>query len=349
MNLPSTLQQLGWQAFFQQQLTLPELEHCIIGRVVAHHRSYYQLATVQGIKRLAVAAQQPPMTVGDWLLLDTAGKLVRLLERKSLFQRKAPGTALAQQLIAANVDTLLIVGSLNHDFNLSRIERYLTLAHEAGAEPLVVLTKADLCANAGTLVQQVRQLDALLAVEIVNALDADSCKVLQPWCKAGNTLALLGSSGVGKSTLVNTLTGNTVQHTAAIRQDDSKGRHTTTTRSVHFIPQGAVLIDTPGMRELQLSDCDDGIRRAFADIDILAAQCRFKDCQHLAEPGCAVQQAVTAGSLPVRRLANFHKLQAEQARNSLSLREQRANERRYCRLVKSVTSAKARHKANTGD
>ncbi|MBU1310340.1 MAG: ribosome small subunit-dependent GTPase A [Gammaproteobacteria bacterium] len=342
MNLPSTLQHLGWQAFFQQQLSLPEFEHSIIARVTAHHRSGYELITLQGPCRLNASAMLPPITIGDWLLLDAAGGFMRLLTRKSLFKRKAAGSQLAEQLIAANVDTLIIVCSLNHDFNLSRIERYLTLAHDAGAEPLLVLTKMDLCADIDAFLQQVNQLDAMLLVEVVNALDASCSSTLQHWCKAGNTLAVVGSSGVGKSTLVNTLTGSGGQKTAAIRADDSKGRHTTTGRSMHFIADGAVVMDTPGMRELQLTDCDEGIRRAFADIDALANQCRFSDCQHVAEPGCAVQLAIAQGELEARRLTNYQKLNAEQARNSTSLQQKRADERQFSKLVKSVKALKAK-------
>lgn len=344
MNLPSTLQQLGWQAFFQQQLNLQEFEHCVIARVIAHHRSGYELATELGLRSIAMSHALPQMVIGDWLLLDDHSRFVRLLSRKSLFKRKAAGSQLAEQLIAANVDTLLIVCSLNHDFNLNRLERYLALAYDSGAEPLVVLTKKDLCPDAEVLKHRVQQLDPMLVVEVVNALDSDSCNKLHHLYRAGSTLAVVGSSGVGKSTLVNTLTGNTGQKTAAIRSDDSKGRHTTTARSMHFTENGTVLIDTPGMRELQLTECDDGIRRTFSDIDALTTQCRFSDCQHKAEPGCAVRKAIDEGTLDARRLTNYQKLNAEQARNTATLQERRAQERQFSKMVKSVVSAKARRK-----
>lgn len=342
MNLHPTLQQLGWQAFFQQQLNLQEFEDTVIARVIAHHRSGYELLTVQGPFHLVASPTLPQITVGDWLLLDDTGRFIRLLTRKSLFKRKAAGSQLAEQLIAANVDTLIIVCSLNHDFNLSRIERYLTLAHDADAEPLLVLTKMDLCSDVESYLEQVKQLDNRLMVEVVNALDTSCINTLQHWCKAGSTLAVVGSSGVGKSTLVNNLIGNLGQKTAEIRSDDSKGRHTTTARSMHFIPAGAVVIDTPGMRELQLMECEDGIRRTFSDIDSLATQCRFNDCQHFAEPSCAVQKAIAQGDLDARRLTNYQKLNAEQARNASSLQERRAQERQFSRMVKSVQSLKTR-------
>ena len=342
MNLPSTLQKLGWQAFFQQQLSLQEFENTIIARVTSHHRSGYELLTMQGPRNLHMSPALPPLTIGDWLLLDKDGNFIRNLVRKSVFKRKAAGSQHAEQLIAANVDTLIIVSSLNHDFNLNRIERYLTLAHEAGAEPLLVLTKVDLCADVDAFLQQVKQLDATLMVEVVNALDVSCSTILHHWCKAGNTLAVVGSSGVGKSTLINTITGSGGQKTAAIRADDSKGRHTTTARSMHFVPSGGVLIDTPGMRELQLTNCDDGLRLTFADIDSLAKQCRFNDCLHIAEPGCAIREAIARGEIAERRLINYQKLNAELMRNSATLQEKRAKERQFSKIVKSVKTLKAR-------
>ena len=247
----------------------------------------------------------PQITIGDWLLMDTAGHFIRLLARKSLFKRKAAGSQLAEQLIAANVDTLIIVCSLNHDFNLSRIERYLTLAHDAGAEPLLVLTKMDLCSDIEAFLHQVKQLDPMLMVEVVNALDSSCNHTLQHWCKTGSTLAVVGSSGVGKSTLVNTLTDNSGQKTAAIRSDDSKGRHTTTARSMHFIPTGAVVIDTPGMRELGMWDVSEGLDKAFDEIEELAKKCKFNDCAHENEPGCAVKEAVEDGKISKERYESY--------------------------------------------
>lgn len=341
MNLSSRLLRLGWQPFFQQQLSLQEFENALIARVIAHHRNGYDLITVESEFRLMATPNLPNLTIGDWVLLDAMGGFIRSLDRKSLFKRKAPGSQLAEQLIAANVDLLMIVSSLNHDFNASRLERYLALAHEAGAQPLLVLTKADLCSDVESFLNQVKDLDPMLLFEVVNALDSSCISSLEQWCKLGNTLAVVGSSGVGKSTLVNSLMGNAGQKTADIRSDDSKGRHTTTARSMHFISAGAVIIDTPGMRELQLMDCDDGIRLTFADIDALATHCRFNDCQHLAEPGCAVQRAVTQGTLDVRRLTNYRKLNEEQARNSASLKEKRTQERQFSKMVKSVKTLKA--------
>lgn len=238
------------------------------------------------------------------------------------------------QLIAANVDIVFIMSSLNKDFNLNRIERYLALAHEAHVEPVVVLTKADLCENAEDYVSQVTRLDAMLTVVVINCLDSASVAELSALCSAGKTVALMGSSGVGKSSLLNTLMGQTIQSTRAIRDDDDKGRHTTTRRSLHILPGGTLLLDTPGLRELQLSDCDVGIEGTFPEIANFAQHCRFADCRHDGEPGCAILAAIADGNLDKRRLANFHKLLREQVLNNATLAEKRARERRLGRFYR---------------
>ncbi len=223
---PLNLPQLGWNNLFQQQLTLEELEHSRVARVVEHHRSGYKLLSEDGETTLAIHKSLPMMTVGDWLLLDKQGGFERLLDRQSLFARKAAGSKVAEQLIAANVSTLFIVCALNDDFNLSRIERYLATSNEAEVEPVIVLTKADLVTDAEEKRQQVQQLDPLLMVEMLNALDGEQYTSLSSWCKSGSTVAFMGSSGVGKSTLVNGLLSESVQLTGGIRESDSKGRHT---------------------------------------------------------------------------------------------------------------------------
>ncbi len=244
-----------------------------------------------------------------------------MLERRSCFSRKAAGTKVAEQLIAANVDTVFVVTALNHDFSLNRIERYLALIREAGADAVAVLTKADLCDDPAAYQCQVQALDPLLVVETVNGLDTASVSALQPWCRAGSTVALLGSSGVGKSTLINTLTGQTAQLTAEARVADDKGRHTTTSRTLHLMDGGGILLDTPGMRELQLADCETGVQETFADITELVKRCRYSDCQHQSEPGCAVIEALQAEQIDGRRLANYLSLMREQTHNTASLAE----------------------------
>lgn len=334
-----TREQLGWRPFFQQQIDLDHWE-CPVCRVVAQHRNRLELLSDAGATELAVAPDMPAMTVGDWVLLGPEGQFLRLLERQSLFHRKAPGKKVKVQLIAANVDTLFIVTSLNEDFSLNRIERYLSLANEARVEPVVVLSKADLCPDPERFGREVQGLDALLAVVTINCLDAGEIDKLQPWCGSGNTVALMGSSGVGKSTLVNTLLDDIIQATGSIRTRDGTGRHVTTGRSLHPMKDGGLLLDTPGLRELQLADCDAGVTSTFADIATLGEQCRFSDCRHGEEPGCAVQAAIACGELDARRLSSYRKLLREQALNSATLAEKRARDKRFGKMIKSVLSEK---------
>ena len=338
-----TLAQLGWRPFFQQQLRLEQWEYPVV-RVIAQHRNRLDLLGEAGERGLDLHPDMPEITVGDWLVLSPKGDFDKLLERQSLFRRKAAGSKVGEQLIAANVDTLFIVTSLNDDFNLNRIERYLSLANEVGAAPVIILSKADLSDDPEMFCRQIQALDSLLMVVTINCLDAGEVHKLSPWCKTGNTVALMGSSGVGKSTLVNTLLGKTVQSTGAIREDDSKGRHVTTGRSLLRIPQGGLLLDTPGMRELQLADCDVGVNTTFADITSLAEKCRFGNCQHDNEPGCAVQSAIGRGELKARRLSSYQKLMREQAFNSATLAEKRARDKSFGKMIKAHLSDKTSRK-----
>ncbi|MCL1094852.1 ribosome small subunit-dependent GTPase A [Shewanella kaireitica] len=341
-----TLTQLGWRPFFQQQLSLEELTELSIGRVVEQHRSHIVVLSEAGNLQLTLPPQSERVCVGDWALFDDSNRLVRHLERQSLFQRKAPGSKVATQLIAANVDSVMIVCSLNHDFNLSRIERYLALAKEAQVEPVVVLTKSDLCSDVDDKRQQVQQLDPFMMVHAVNALDDESLQGLAAYCQTGKTVAFLGSSGVGKSTLVNGLMGFEAQLTSGVREDDSKGRHTTTSRALKWLPQGGLLMDTPGMRELQLSDCEQGVNDTFSEIVDLAQQCRFGDCSHESEPGCAVQAALNDGQLDERRLNSYRKLMREQALNSATLAEKRAKDKALGKMIQGVQTASRKLKKN---
>ncbi|WP_078082781.1 ribosome small subunit-dependent GTPase A [Microbulbifer mangrovi] len=334
------LARLGWKPFFQQQLSLEELEAFEPVRVTAVHRSQIEVAGERGDEPVLVsgplfddAVEKP--TVGDWLLLERESrKPARRLERSSLFRRMAPGAKQAQ-LIAANIDNVLIVSSCNHDFNLSRVERYLALVKEAGCRACLVLTKADLSDDH----EQYRE--ALkghrdLPLVLVNALDRASVESLRDYCRSGETLALLGSSGVGKSTLLNSLAGSELAATSGIREDDSKGRHTTRHRALYAIPDGGLLLDSPGMRELGLADVSEGLAATFADIGELAEQCRFADCAHESEPGCAVQAAIESGELDERRLQNWRKLEREIQRNTRTLAESRAQERAFSQFVRTV-------------
>lgn len=337
------LEQLGWRPFFQQQVGLEHWDYPVC-RVVAQHRNRLELLSASGLVVLPLHPGMPAITVGDWLVLTPEGQFLRLLERQSLFHRKAPGRKAADQLIAANVDTLFVVTSLNEDFNLNRIERYLSLANDARVEPVVILSKADLCEDPGRFQREVQSLNPLLMVETINCLDAAGIQKLLPWCGLGRTVALMGSSGVGKSTLLNTLLGDRIQATGTIREKDGKGRHVTTGRSLHQLQGGGLLLDTPGLRELQLVDCDEGVNSTFAEIASLAERCRFADCGHGNEPGCAVQAAIARGELQERRLSSYRKLMREQEFNSATLAEKRAKEKRFGKMIKSVLSEKNTHR-----
>lgn len=342
-ELPISLPRLGWSHFFQQQLSLDEWEATVPVRVLAINRNRMDVAGAQGQQQLTVPgnwflgdAEELP-TVGDWLLLDSeSGQPLKLLERKSLFRRKAAGNEAKIQLLAANIDSLFIVTSCNRDFNLSRLERYLALALDAQVKPVLVLTKTDLVDDSLDYQRQAMSLSQNMVVEAVNALDPASVRPLLAWCGLGQTVVIAGSSGVGKSTLVNSLCGAPVQMTGSIREEDARGRHTTTARSVHFLPEGGLLIDSPGIRELQLSDCEAGLSALFEDIEILAQHCRYNDCRHLSETGCAVKAAISQGDLSPRRLANYQKLIAEQERNSETIAEKRRRERDFAKLCRNA-------------
>jgi ribosome biogenesis GTPase len=341
---PVTLTGLGWQPLFQQQLTLEEIGVLSPLRVVEQYRSEVELAGAFGKQQLALLSSMPQMVVGDWILLNESGGFERLLERSTCFRRIAAGYQKQEQLIAANVDTAFIVCSLNDDFNLNRIERYLAMVHDAGAEPVIVLSKKDLADNTDELAAQVQSLSALLAVVAVNTLEESTKQLLLPWCRPGQTVVMLGSSGAGKSTLTNTLLGEQRQATAQIRCDDSKGRHTTTARSLFRMAGGAMLLDTPGMRELQLVDMQAGVATTFADIEELATQCRFNDCQHHFEPGCAVQAAIAADELDERRLLNYEKLMQEQALNAAAIARKSASAKNLGKFYKKTLDQAVRKK-----
>lgn len=344
MSLNFSLSQLGWQPFFLQQLTLEEWEHTTVARVAVQHRSQLTLISENGYITVPVTPAMPPLTVGDWILLDSSSHFLRALQRSSQFERKAVNSKVENQLIAANIDTVFIVDSMNHNFSLNRLERYLVLAHEAQVEPVIVLTKSDLCTEPQQYIEQARSLDIRLDVAGVDSHDASSLEFLKPYCRMGKTVAFLGSSGVGKSTLVNTLTHTEVQKTGAIREQDSKGRHTTTVRSLHLMPGGGLLLDTPGMRELQLTVSEQGLEETFAEIYKLAEHCRFSDCQHQTEPGCQIRAAIETGKLSERQFKHYSKLQKEQALQVETLAEKRQRGRKLSQYYKRVLKEQTQFK-----
>ena len=335
---PTALERLGWGPVFARQIDADALTSTPPVRVVAVHRSGLQVAG-DGIDETIPPG--PEATVGDWLLLDRARpRASRVLDRTSLIKRRAPGSDRQVQLIAANIDTVFVVTSCNQDFNLARLERYVALAFDAGIEPVIVLTKADLAEDPASYVTAARAVSDRVAVVSLDARGAEPLAVLADWCRPGRTVAFVGSSGVGKSTLTNALVGAQAIATRGIREDDAKGRHTTTRRELHVVPGGCLVLDTPGMRELQLTDAAAGIADLFEDVTALAASCRFADCRHETEPGCAILSAVAEGRLDPARLARWRKLQAEDAFNSASLAERRERDRAFGKLVRNALKAK---------
>jgi ribosome biogenesis GTPase len=315
----------GWNGYFEAAWSDAERENAVPARVVAESRGVWRVASdfgecpAEAAGKLRLAAEEGAdwPAVGDWVAADlrdrgSAALILEVLPRRSQFARKVAGKKIAEQVIAANVDTALLVSALDGDFNPRRVERYLTQCWESGAKPLIVLNKADTCNEAQERSREMENVAMGVPVYVISAKTGQGFEELKNHFAPGQTLVLLGSSGVGKSTIVNRLLGRTIQEVREVRESDSRGRHTTTARQIFILPAGALLVDTPGLRELQLWDAEEGLAEAFGDIDALAPQCRFTDCSHRTEPGCAVQAAVNNGSLDLARLENWWKLQREQ-------------------------------------
>ncbi len=321
------------------------------GRVILQHNHIFTVVTesgevhaqVSGRMRHESVSQDELPAVGDWVALrlssgDGDALIQAVLPRRSKFSRKAAGRATREQVVAANADTVFLVVGMDNDFSPRRVERYLAAAWESGASPVVVLNKVDLCADPIARVAAIEEVAPGVPVHTVSALCGDNLDAVAAYCIPRRTVALLGSSGVGKSTLINKLLGRDLLATAAVRQNDSRGRHTTTRRELIFLPGGGMVIDTPGMRELQLWEADEGIQVTFDEIETLARACRFRDCLHQNEPFCAVRAAVESGGLAAERLASMHKLQKELAwfdrqHNQLAANEEK---RRWKAIHKSA-------------
>ncbi|WP_170764794.1 ribosome small subunit-dependent GTPase A [Ruegeria lacuscaerulensis] len=337
-----TLSDLGWSSHFAAQHAANS--SCVPFRITAVHRDRLIGADTHGeTPLLTLDRPTGEFAVGDWVLADDQNRVQHLLERRSLLKRRAAGTSAEVQLIAANVDVLFIVSSCNADFNLARLERYLALAHQAGCYPVIVLTKADTCTDPNDYAKPAESLASFLTVLTINALDHADVQQVLSWCPAGQTGALVGSSGVGKTTLANAMTGQE-EATAGIREDDARGRHTTTARALHQMRNGGWLVDTPGMRALRLLDAQDGVDEVFSDLLELAGTCRFSDCQHQVEPGCAVQNAIAKGTLDAERLERWRKLRREDQRNSESVAQSRARDKAFGKMVRSVMQEKKSRK-----
>lgn len=335
---PSPIETLGWQPFFAQQISVDELAETPPVRVVEVHRNALH---IMGDDIDTTIPSRPDVAVGDWLLFDRlTPQSSRLLERRSLIKRRAPGKDRQVQLIAANIDTAFIVSSCNQEFNIARLERYVAMAFEAEITPVIILTKSDLAASSESYFNEAQSISELVPVVVLDARGDEPGIKLAEWCKPGKTIAFLGSSGVGKSTLTNALMGTQSIETQTVRETDAKGRHTTTTRQLHIVPGGCLVLDTPGMRELQLTDTATGIDDLFADIQTIATQCRFNDCQHMAEPGCAILAAVENGEIDKERLGRWRKLMAEDAFNSASLAQRKSKDKAFGKVIRQFQKHK---------
>lgn len=319
-----TLESLGWNDYWNSQFLPFRQERLIPARVCVEHKELYHFFSQQedGVARVAGRLRHSAMgradfpAVGDWVAIEPGlsggpGVIHAILTRKNRFSRKTSGETVDEQIVAANLDTLFLITSLNRDLNPRRIERYLAAAAAQSFRPVIILTKSDICDNADMVTSEIKNRFPHLAVHAISSVTGAGLAAIAGYLGVGQTVAMVGSSGAGKSTLVNRLMGEDRQEVREIRSDDDRGRHATTHREMFALPQGGLLIDNPGMRELQLWDENADVEGAFADIAALAATCRFADCSHHHEPACAVQQALAAGKLDSSHFDNFLKMQRE--------------------------------------
>lgn len=342
----SNLRDLGFCGFFAEAL---DAKTGAPGRIVRDGRDLWHVvcehgkfvAALSGKFRRSSKARVEQPTVGDWVLVETKGPedralIHRLLPRRTVIARKVPGDNMETQAVAANVDTIFIVHALDggRNFNLRRIERYLALARESGAAASLVLNKSDLCDDPRRYADELRALAPQTPVHITCAISGNGVDELRATLKPGQTFVMIGPSGVGKSALVNQLLGDTIKETGEVRARDKRGRHTTTYRELLKLPDGALIIDTPGLREIQLWGREENLIETFPDVEQLAANCRFADCRHEQEPGCAVRAAVEAGQITARRLDNYLQLRAElEGLIERQLRHRQRVERRHRRIL----------------
>jgi len=319
MNIES----LGWNKFFDESFSELNVRDFIPARVSQEHRNLYRilcdqgevLAEISGKYRYQAIDKADFPTVGDWVAVEFAGDdkaiIHNLILRRNKFSRKVPGTNTIEQVLVANIDKLFIVCGLDGDFNPRRIERYLTIAWDNEMKPVVVLNKTDLCQDPESSIAEAEAVAFGIPVIPVSAKIGDGIDLLREHIGQNETISLLGSSGVGKSSIINALLGKEQLKIGDVREFDKKGKHTTTHREMILLPEGGIIIDTPGMRELQLWGDEDGLEQTFEDIEELATSCRFNDCGHNGEPGCAIENAIADGSLDPKRFRSYQKLQKE--------------------------------------
>lgn len=312
----------GWNEYFEGEWKYKATPSMYPGRIIADYGQMVRVITNEGelsVNRPVESNEKGMhMAVGDWVALenDIESKSICVrfvLTRKTKFSRVASGIELKEQIVAANVDTVFLIQSLNRDFNMRRLERYLICAWDSGAMPVVVLTKSDCCDDVAEKIAIAYQTVPGVEVHAISCLTGEGIEEIQKYVLRGKTIAFLGSSGVGKSTLANTLAGEELFKTQTIRENDSRGRHTTTHREIILLPEGGLILDTPGMRSLSPWEADVGMEVMFGDIEDLVTQCRFNDCSHGNEPGCAVREALNSGSLEMERWNSWQKLQKELA------------------------------------
>lgn len=318
------LKTLGWNDYFQESLNIFSNMGYTAGRIYAEHKNIYKIYTesgeilgeISGRFHFGAQEQQDYPAVGDWVAIterpqEGRATIHSILPRKSKFSRKAAGPNTQEQIVASNIDTIFLVTSLNHQFNLRRLERYLIMAWESGANPVIILSKSDMCQDIEEKISDVSIIAPGVPVHAISSLLGEGIQEIRDYLTPGKTVALMGPSGVGKSTLINYLIGREVMKVQDISSFEDKGRHTSTYRELFILPEGGLIIDTPGMREFQLWESSDGLSETFEDIEALAKLCRFGDCTHGREPDCAVKAALRDGTLQEGRYESYKKLQKE--------------------------------------
>jgi len=355
-----TLMELGWNADWQCDFEEHSRQGFVPARVSSVMKGHFRvwsesgdaLTKLSGKLLFRASSKSDLPAVGDWVAIgrgpgDSGGVIHHVLPRRTKISRKIAGRVVDEQVIATNVDSVFIVSALNQEFNLRRLERYVALGWDSGAQPVVLLNKADLCEEVSARVAEAEFSAPGVPVHAISASEGGGFDALFGYLKAGRTAAFIGSSGTGKSTIINRLLGNETQSTRPVREQDDRGRHSTTSRQMFVLSCGGLVIDTPGMRELQLWNSESGLGAAFNDFDEIAGQCRYRDCSHQAEPGCAVRTAIESGLLDPERAKNFLKLRAEQAYLERKVdvrgaREAKNRARRACKELRKTLAFKNR-------